>query len=151
MTTKSIKILFATETGNSEELAKETASKAEAKGFEVEVQSVEDYSVDDLAKESCLIFVGSTQGEGEPPEPAWDFHDGLKEADGLDLSNLKFAVLALGDTSYGDLYCAFGKFVEDQLVRLGAEIFMPMKKLDIEFDEDFEDWTEELFSTLTAG
>lgn len=151
MTTEKILVLFATETGNSEELANRTVETAQDKGFDSEAISVEEVSIDDLGGEPCLLFIGSTQGEGEPPEPAWDFHDALKDAEGTPLDGVPYTILALGDRSYGDLYCAFGKYVDKHFTRLGGKSFMPITFLDEDFDEDYEAWSEKLFATVTKG
>jgi len=140
-------VIYATETGNSEDLAKKTKETAEAKGIEVKLVAVEDYSVDDLASESRLVFIGSTQGDGEPPECGWDFHDALKEAS-LDLSGLSYSVVALGDTSYGDMFCAFGKFVEGEFNRMGAKSIVPRVDCDYDFDDTYADWNERFFAAI---
>ena len=151
METDRIKILFATETGNSEDLANRTAETAEEKGFEVDVQNVEDFDLADLASETCLVFIGSTMGEGEPPESAWDFHDALTEEQDLDLSGLSYSVVALGDKSYGDLFCAFGKKIDGELARLGAKCVVPRKDCDVDFDAPYASWSKAFFAAVTSA
>jgi sulfite reductase (NADPH) flavoprotein alpha-component len=151
MEVNKLKIVFATETGNSEDLANRTAEAAESKGFTVEVSNVEDVTLDDLQGESALVFIGSTMGEGEPPESAWSFHDAISEAEGTPLSSLNIAVVALGDTSYGDLFCAFGKKVEKELLRLGAKKIIDRIDCDVDFEGKYAGWAKQLFATITPA
>jgi sulfite reductase (NADPH) flavoprotein alpha-component len=78
-TISKLSIIYATETGNSQDLAERTGDKAEELGFEVELINAAEYDAADIASLECVIFFGSTWGEGEPPESAWDFHDALIE------------------------------------------------------------------------
>jgi sulfite reductase (NADPH) flavoprotein alpha-component len=138
-------ILYATETGNSQDLADRTAEKAEELGFEVEVLSAADYDANDLASEEAVVFFGSTWGEGEPPESCWDFHDTLCEGDAIDCSNLKFAVVGLGDTEY-ELFCEFGKKVDAALERNGGTRIVPRADLGADFDSSYGSWAKKFFA-----
>jgi len=140
-------IVYATETGNSEELARKALVTAKENGLEATLTAVEDYSAEQLSAAQVLLFIGSTQGEGEPPSSAWEFYDALKDAD-FDLSALKYGVVALGDTGYGEFFCAFGKFVDEQLARMGATALVPRVDCDYDFDADYAAWSERFFAAL---
>jgi len=143
-------ILYATETGNSQDLAERTAERAEEAGFEVEVINASEYDVNDLSSVEALIFFGSTWGEGEPPESSWDFHDALVEGDAIDCSNLKFAVVGLGDKEY-EQFCEFGKRVDAALAKHGGTRFMARLDLDAEYEDDYEAWADKLFETIQTA
>ena len=149
-TISKLTILYATETGNSQDLAERTGDKAEELGFEVEIHNAADYDVNDLASVESVIFFGSTWGEGEPPEPCWDFHDALIEGDPIDCSNLKFAVVGLGDREY-EQFCEFGKQVDSALEKNGGKRFMDRLDLDAEYEEEYEQWAEKLFQAIQPG
>jgi sulfite reductase (NADPH) flavoprotein alpha-component len=140
-------ILYATETGNSQDLAERTAEKAEELGFEVEILNAADYDANDLASVEALVFFGSTWGEGEPPESSWDFHDALCDGDGIDCSNLKFAVVGLGDREY-ELFCEFGKKVDAALAKNGGTRLVPRADLDAGFDSQFGPWSKKFFAAI---
>lgn len=133
-----IKIVFGTETGNSESLAKLTAKRLMAQGHQVTVTDLEDYTVADLKSEQILLVITSTYGEGEPPSNAEEFYDELMELQGPQLGQLKFSVCALGDSDY-DLFCQCGKDIDEQLSSLGAQRFAPRVDCDADYVE-FEDW-----------
>jgi sulfite reductase (NADPH) flavoprotein alpha-component len=146
MNTQSISIYYATESGNAESLAGRTSEKLKRLGHEVTVRNVSDISADSLANGGKVIFVVSTWGDGEPPYAAEDF---AKEvyAGNLDLANLSFTVLALGDTAYED-FCGFGRKLEEALLRQGGKPFLPRRDLDLDFDAEFEKWSETLSAAL---
>ncbi len=149
-TISKLTIIYATETGNSQDLAERTAEKAEGLGFEVDIQNAADYDAADIASLESLIFVGSTWGEGEPPESSWDFHDDLIEGDAIDCSNLKFAVVGLGDKEY-ELFCEFGKRVDTALDKNGGTRIMDRLDLDAEYEDDYEAWATKLFETISPA
>ena len=133
-----IKIIFGTETGNSESLAKQTAKRLQAQGHQVSVVDMEDYTAADLSAEQVLLVITSTYGEGEPPANAEDFFDELMDWQGSSLAHLKFSVCALGDSDY-DLFCQCGKDIDEQLAKLGAQRFAPRIDCDTDYVE-YEDW-----------
>lgn len=142
-----ITIIYATETGNSQDLAERTAEKAEEAGFEVETLDAADYDVNDLSSLECLVFFGSTWGEGEPPESSWDFHDALIEGDPIDCSNLKFAVVGLGDKEY-EQFCEFGKRVDAALEKNGGTRLVDRQDLDAEYELDYAAWAKNFFAAV---
>jgi flavodoxin len=75
-----------------------------------------DYAGRQLAQEQNLLVVVSTHGEGEPPVSAEELHQFLGGPRAPKLPNLKFSVLALGDTSYLH-FCQTGKDFDERLAR----------------------------------
>lgn len=143
-----ITIVYGTETGNSKKLATEFAAKAKQKSIVAKVVGMDQYRLTDLAKEEYLLAVISTHGEGEPPIAAKKFYDHIHN-NGFKLDNLKYSVLALGDTSY-PLYCKTGEDVDEQLNRLGGSRIAPLQKCDVEYEEDANGWFNTILKNLTA-
>ena len=143
-----ITIVYGTETGNSKKLATEFAAKAKQKSIVAKVVGMDQYRLTDLAKEEYLLAVISTHGEGEPPIAAKKFYDHIHN-NGFKLNNLKYSVLALGDTSY-PLYCKTGEDVDEQLNRLGGSRIAPLQKCDVEYEEDANGWFNTILKNLTA-
>jgi sulfite reductase (NADPH) flavoprotein alpha-component len=146
MQTQSISIYYATETGNAESLANRTGEKLKNLGHTVTIKNAGDTPADSLANGGKAIFVVSTWGEGDPPYSAEDFAKAVCEGN-LDLAQLSFTVLALGDTAYDD-FCGFGRKLEEALLRQGGKSFLPRKNLDIDFTDEFEKWSEALIAAL---
>ena len=135
-------VVYGTESGNSKKVANELSAKIKKQGLPVKTKSLDQYKTNDLAKESCLLVVMSTQGDGEPPATAKKFYDYLLGND-IKLDKLKYSVLALGDTSY-PLFCKAGEDVDERLATLGAQRIVPMKKCDTDFEPEANEWIDEL-------
>ena len=141
-----ITIAYGTETGNSKKLATEFAAKAKKQGIHAKVQSLDQYRLNDLAKEEYFLAVISTHGDGEPPAAAKKFYDHVHQ-NGFKLDKLKYSVLALGDTSY-PLFCKAGEDVDEQLNKLGGKRIAPLQKCDLDFDAEADEWFSQVFKAL---
>ena len=143
-----ITIVYGTETGNSKRLATDFASKAKQRQIHAKVIGMDQYRLTDLQKEEYLLAVISTHGEGEPPLAAKKFYDHIHQ-NGFKLDKLKYGVLALGDTSY-PLYCKTGEDIDEQFSKLGGVRIAPLKKCDVEYDEDANGWFNAVLENLTS-
>ncbi len=143
-----VTIAYGTETGNSKKLATAFAAKAKKHGIHAKVQSLEQYRLNDLAKEEYFLTIISTHGDGEPPAAAKKFYDHVHQ-NGFKLDKLKYSVLALGDTSY-PLFCKAGEDVDEQLDKLGGKRIAPLQKCDLDFDTEAEVWFENIFRSLNG-
>jgi sulfite reductase (NADPH) flavoprotein alpha-component len=143
---KKITIVYGTETGNSKKLATDLASKAKKKSIPVKLASLDQYRVTDLTKEENLFVVISTQGDGEPPVAAQKFYDHIHR-NGFRLDNIRYSVLALGDTSY-PLFCKTGEDVDAQLQKLGGKRIVPIQKCDLDYESDAALWFEQVLQQL---
>lgn len=141
-----ITIAYGSETGNSKKLATQLATSAKKKGINVKLANLDQYKIADLNNEEYFFVVISTQGDGEPPATAKKFYDTI-HANGLQLSKLKYGVLALGDTAY-PLFCKAGEDVDAQLQKLGGRRVLPLQKCDIDFAGEAGSWFDQVFSLL---
>ena len=146
VTAKKITLAFGTETGNAKRLAVQLAAAAKKKGVNAKLIGLDQYRLADLSKEDYFFVVISTQGEGEPPIPAKKFYDHIHEAK-LDLSKLKYSVLALGDTSY-PMYCKTGEDVDARFREFGAKQVVPLQKCDVDFEDDALQWFGKVMGIL---
>lgn len=143
---KKLTLVFGTETGNSKKLATNLAAIAKKKGVQVKLADVSQYRITDLTKEEYFFVVISTQGEGEPPIPAKKFYDYIHENE-LKLPNLKYSVLALGDSSY-PMFCKTGEDVDARFKAFGATEVVPIQKCDVDYEEDATAWFEKVLQVL---
>lgn len=93
-------ILFASDNGNAEGLAKRLGNRGRARGLKTLVMAMDDYPFEDLSDEENVILMSSTAGQGEFPQNGRLFWDAIKDNADLDLSSIKFSVFALGDSHY---------------------------------------------------
>lgn len=115
----SLTILYGSQTGNARGVAESIKTLAAGRGLAVQLLAMNDYKPKQLKKETHLLVVTSTLGEGEPPENAVDLHGQLKSGKLGKLPDLKFAVLGLGDSSY-EFFCQAGKDFDTFLEQAGA-------------------------------
>lgn len=144
-----ITIAYGTETGSAKKLATDFAAAAKKTGIQVKLVGLDQYRLSDLPKEEYFLTVMSTHGDGEPPAGARKFYDHI-HANGFKLPNLKYGVLALGDTSY-PLFCKAGEDVDSQLSKLGAQRIVSLRKCDTDYEADAKSWFEEAFTKLSAS
>ncbi|MCK1993608.1 assimilatory sulfite reductase (NADPH) flavoprotein subunit [Peribacillus muralis] len=144
---KEVTILYGSQTGNAQGLADKAARMLKDKGFHVTISSMSDYKVNQLKKvENLLIFV-STHGEGDPPDNTISFHEFLHGRRASRLDDLRFSVLALGDSSY-EFFCETGKQFDIRLEELGATRLFPRMDCDLDYDEPAAEWLEGVVSSL---
>src|SRR5664279_2786376 len=146
---KKITIAYGTESGNSKKIANLFASKAKQEGIHAKLVSLDQYRLTDLAKEEYFLTVISTQGEGEPPASAKKFYDHIHQ-NGFKLPKLKYGVLALGDTSY-PMFCKAGEDVDHQLGNLGGERIVDIRRCDVDFEQEAQNWMHDVLQKLVGG
>jgi sulfite reductase (NADPH) flavoprotein alpha-component len=143
-----LSILFGSQTGNAEKLAKRIAKEAGNQGFAPAIHDLGKYPVTQLANETRALIVTSTYGDGEPPDNAKSFWEFLQSGAAPKLSRLRFSVCALGDTNYAK-FCGFGKDLDARLEKLGATRVHPRSDCDVEFEEAFVTWMHEVLRALS--
>ncbi len=149
MDTLELTILFGTETGNCEDLAKKVAKKADKNKVATKIANLADYSVEDLTGETApVLFIVSTWGDGAPPPKCEAFFEAL-HASSEPLESMKFGVLALGDTEY-PLFCECGKLLDSKLEALGAERMVPRADLDADFMVSYIGWSKRFWKTMAG-
>jgi sulfite reductase (NADPH) flavoprotein alpha-component len=147
--TRTLTVLHGGETGNSAGLARTFAAAAEAQGLTAEVVDMARYKPRRLREEHDLLVVVSTHGEGDPPQPALDFFDYVEGPKAPKLPDLRFSVLALGDSSY-EHYCEAGRRLDRRLEALGASRLAPRADCDVDYDETAAQWSAEALALLVA-
>lgn len=93
-------ILFASDNGNGESLAKRLGNRGKARGLKTMVMAMDDYPLEDLPNEENVVLITSTAGQGEFPQNGRAFWEGIKDAADLDLSKVHYSVFGLGDSHY---------------------------------------------------
>ncbi|EKP0307587.1 assimilatory sulfite reductase (NADPH) flavoprotein subunit [Aeromonas veronii] len=145
----SLTILYGSQTGNAKGVASAIKAQAEARGLPVTLASMADYKPKQLKKETHLLVVVSTYGEGEPPESAVDLFEQLKKGKIGKLDGLKFAVLGLGDSSY-EFFCQTGKDFDNFLATAGAERIYELASLDVDYQDAAKSWSEQALNAIAA-
>ncbi|NII11499.1 assimilatory sulfite reductase (NADPH) flavoprotein subunit [Oleiagrimonas sp. C23AA] len=139
--TSTATVLYGSQTGNAKRAAEQLAQRLGAEGVAVNLHRTDAYPVRQLKQETQLYVVISTQGEGEPPDDARAFMDFLMSRRAPKLPELRYAVLALGDSSYPD-FCVIGRRIDARLSELGATAMHPRGEADVDIETVAEPWLD---------
>ncbi|OQO09509.1 hypothetical protein B0A48_04911 [Cryoendolithus antarcticus] len=154
-------VLFASDNGNAESLAKRLASRGKARGLKSLYMAMDEYPLEDLINEENVVFISATAGQGEFPQNGRNFWEAVKTTVDMDLANIRFTVFALGDSHYWPrkedkhYYNKPGKDLFARLSTLGGQ-----KLVDIGLGDDqdpdgyqtgYIDWEPKLWDALGVG
>jgi len=137
-----VDILFGTQTGNAESVANDAAALAKANGLDPRVNELNAIEIDQFAQMKNVFIAISTYGEGEMPDNADIFWEALSASTVPRLEDMKFTILALGDTSY-DQFCQAGKLLDMRLEQLGATRLSARVDCDVDYEDEAEAWMTE--------
>ena len=143
-------ILYGSHTGNGKKVAQQAAEAARQRGLATEVRDMNDYSTRQLAQEQNLLVIVSTHGEGEPPMAADELHQFIRGSRAPKLPRLRFAVLALGDTSYLH-FCQTGKDFDQQLATLGGVRLLDRVDADVDYHAAASQWIEAVLDKIAGA
>lgn len=135
-------IVYGTETGNSKKVASQIQATFKKNKIQTKSVDVAQFDLTKLQKETHVLFVVSTQGEGEFPQNAVGFYEAVKAFNGK-LDKLSFAVFGLGDSSY-PLFCNAGVLLDEVLAEKGAKRLLPLVKADVDFASLIPTWESDL-------
>ncbi len=138
-------VAYASQTGQAEELAWQTAKSLASAGVPSRVLALSELGLDELKQASRALFVVSTYGEGDPPDNAALFMQRVmgQALDASALSGLSYALLALGDTEYQH-YCGFGRLLDEWLQTQGAQAWCDRIEVDDGCEEALTRWRQQL-------
>ncbi|MBB6676944.1 assimilatory sulfite reductase (NADPH) flavoprotein subunit [Cohnella lubricantis] len=140
-------VVFGSQTGNSQKLAKKLSGKLQERGLAVTLSSMSDFKPNTLKKVQQLFVVVSTHGEGDPPDNAISFYEFLHSKRAPQLDGMPFSVLALGDTSY-EFFCKTGQDFDKRLEELGGRRLAPRVDCDVDFEDSAEQWIASVLAAL---
>lgn len=139
-------VVWASQTGAAEYLAQVTCEHLEGAGITTRSIDFESLQVPLLEAADMALFVVSTTYDGDPPDMAEAFRDEVM-AQPAALSQLRYALLALGDRCY-DNFCGFGRQVEEWLETSGAHACFKPIEVDDEDEQAIAWWWEQLDALL---
>ncbi|KAL1836901.1 hypothetical protein VTJ49DRAFT_4517 [Mycothermus thermophilus] len=153
---RTMAVLYGSETGNSEEIAKEIGDLAERLHFQTTVGEMDSFKLGDVVRSSLVVFVTSTTGQGDMPKNTLKFWKNLRREKLNNtncLGSMRFTIFGLGDSSYLKFNWAARK-LRARLLQLGAaEFFKPGEgdeRHDDGIDSIYFPWFEELKKTVLA-
>ncbi|GIG39757.1 bifunctional nitrate reductase/sulfite reductase flavoprotein subunit alpha [Cellulomonas phragmiteti] len=147
--TRTVTVLWASQTGTAEELAATVARRLADAGRTPRVTAMDDV-LDDLPRHGDVVLVTSTFGDGDAPDNGTALWELLADPQAPSFSGARFAVLALGDATY-DRFCGHGRRLDHRLAELGGHRLV--ERLDREPGDDaaVERWVTGLLEALAGG
>ena len=137
-TGEKVLVLYASETGNTAEVAKMLAYELKRRDQRVSVMAMDDLDVQDLPNQKVVINLAATCGQGEFPGNSRSFKSQLEDeslpSDFLD--GVRFATFAMGDSGYV-FYNSVGQFFHKRFAELGAT---PIQDVGLGDDQDEDKW-----------
>jgi len=139
-------VAYASQSGQAERLALESARALQQAGVPVAVRSLDQIEPAELRRYEQALIVASTFGEGEAPDGTRRFARLLDEAAAPSLVGLQFGLLALGDRHYAQ-FCGFGHALDARLRALGATHLFPLIEVDKHDPVALDTWSQALART----
>lgn len=148
-----IVLVFASMTGNTEEIAKLIGKGVEETGVELTMCELPAADPKELVNYDGIILGSYTYGDGELADEFLDYYD---EMNGLDLEGKMAAVFGSGDMAY-DQFCAAVDILSEKLTELGAIITQEGLKVElnpddeelcISFGREFAETVKEVLSSI---
>ncbi|MET3634201.1 flavodoxin [Streptococcus porcorum] len=142
------KIVYASMTGNTEEIADIVADKLRELGVDVDVDECTTVDADEFQDVDIAVVASYTYGDGDLPDEIVDFYEDLKD---LDLTGKVYGVVGSGDTFY-DYFCKSVDDFELAFAGTGATKGADSVKVDLAAEDDdiakLEAFAESLLTKL---
>ncbi|MGQ2282270.1 flavodoxin [Apilactobacillus kunkeei] len=138
-------VVFATITGNNEDVADIVTEGLEDLGAEVIQTEISQTDAQDFEDADICVVCAYTYNEGHLPEEGLDFFDDLGD---LDLSNKVFGVAGSGDIFYEEFFNTSVDDFINQFKKTNATQGFEGVKINLEPDEDDIEKLDEFASSL---
>lgn len=144
------KVVFATITGNNEDIADIISDNLEDQGFGIEQIEISQAEIEDFEEADICVICPYTYDEGALPDEGLDFYDDLKEEAQLD--GKVYGVAGSGDTFYEGFYCTAVDDFSNAMKGANAIQGAPDLKINLAPDSDedlaaLDDFSKKLVET----
>ncbi|MUL34451.1 bifunctional cytochrome P450/NADPH--P450 reductase [Priestia megaterium] len=139
-------VLYGSDTGTAERIARELAETASLHGVRSKVATLNDH-IGNLPKEGAVLIVTSSYN-GKPPSNAGQFVRWLEQVNPGELDGVSYTVFGCGDHNWASTYQYVPKFIDEQLSLKGATRFSERGEADAsgDFEEQLEQWKSSMWS-----
>lgn len=139
-------ILYGSDTGTAEGVARELADTAGMHGVRTETAPLND-RIGKLPKEGALLIITSSYN-GKPPSNAGQFVQWLEEVKPGELKGVRYAVFGCGDHNWAATYQAVPRLIDEKLAEKGAERFSARGEGDVsgDFEGQLDEWKKRMWA-----
>ena len=144
-------VLYGSNMGTAEGIARELADTARYHGFVSEVAPLND-RVGKLPKEGA-VFIVTASYNGRPPGNARAFVQWLEKVEPGELEGVRYAVFGCGDRNWAATYQQVPRQIDEQLAAKGAVRLMERGEADAsgDFEKQVDDWGARLWPQTLEG
>ncbi|PEO07597.1 bifunctional cytochrome P450/NADPH--P450 reductase [Bacillus toyonensis] len=141
-------VLYGSNMGTSEGIARELVDIALSKGFAAQAASLDSHA-GNLPKKGVVLIISASYN-GNPPDNAKKFVEWLEKASEREVKGVHYAVFGCGDKSWATTYQKVPFFIDEQLAIKGAERLTERGEGDAsdDFEEAYEEWREQLWNDV---
>jgi sulfite reductase (NADPH) flavoprotein alpha-component len=144
---KRIAVLYASQSGTAEGLARKLAKELKSHGYSPALSTLVGYTPAALAAESHALILASTYGDGDAPDGVQPFYEQLCLEHFPRMEKLRYSVFALGDKHYQH-FCKFGADLDAKLIALGANPICRRVDSDVDVEQPFAEWKSAVLAQL---
>ncbi|ALS74873.1 NADPH--cytochrome reductase [Planococcus rifietoensis] len=139
-------VLYGSNLGTAQGVARELSETARFKGFESQVAALDDYA-GNLPTQGAVVIVSASYN-GNPPDNAVRFMEWLETADSTE--GVTYSVFGCGDRNWATTYQRVPSIIDEQLSATGAAQLIGRGEGDAseDFDGELEKWQQALWPAL---
>ncbi|MER1987744.1 MAG: bifunctional cytochrome P450/NADPH--P450 reductase [Solibacillus sp.] len=141
-------VLYGSNLGTAEGIARELADNGRMLGFKSEVASLDAYA-GKLPTDGAVLMISSSYN-GYPPDNARNFVDWLAGEEGGSMNGLCYTVFGCGDRNWGSTYQKVPTFIDERLEQLGGKRLLERGEGDAsgDFELQYDTWKEQFWDAL---
>ncbi|WNC16559.1 bifunctional cytochrome P450/NADPH--P450 reductase [Brevibacillus brevis] len=139
-------VLYGSNMGTAEKIAKELADLARLHGIRSEVATLND-RLGHLPKEGALLIVTSSYN-GKPPGNARQFVQWLEQVELGELNGVHYSVFGCGDHNWASTYQEVPRYIDEMLAEKGATRFSLRGEGDAsaDFEKQLDAWKSQMWA-----
>lgn len=146
-------VLFGSNMGTAESLARTIGDAARSYGFAAQVAPLDRYAeAGKLPKEGAVLIVTASYN-GKPPSNARQFVKWLADVPAGELEGVRYLVFGCGDRNWAKTYQHIPRWIDEQLSTKGAERLAVRGEADAsaDFERSVDAWSRRLWPELLHG